>query len=269
MTATVVTYDGFEALKLEGAKKTLVVKCPNQVLENISMIKGSLDEHRKGKHASRPLTINMHLASRLSPFSYDSEMINLRGIVVILTLLLVSSSLEKVIQTFGRDGWILGLQVYEYFKRGGIRWMHLEPFLGGWIQMASIVISYALEKLRGKDGVSARVHLNLIYLNLTLLLILPVAFVWYFDTNPLFNVLYILNVCIVWLKLVSYHHVWNDVRFHLEKARAMSKKESLRVEDLPEEFGLTKSVAEQVLQYPENISFWRLIQFNILPTLCF
>ena len=55
----------------------------------------------------RPLTINMHLAARQSPFSKNADMINLRGIVVVLAMLLICSSTEKIIKVFSKDGWVV------------------------------------------------------------------------------------------------------------------------------------------------------------------
>jgi len=49
----------------------------------------------------------MHLAARQSPFSRNSDMINLRGIVVVLAMLLICSSTEKIIKVFSKDGWVV------------------------------------------------------------------------------------------------------------------------------------------------------------------
>lgn len=96
----------------------------------------------------------------------------------------------------------------------------------------------------------------MVYLNMFLLAALPVCFVTWFDTNPLFNVLYIMCTCCVWLKGISYHHVLFDVRLHSEKIRDMGKKETsiATYDDLPHDFGLTRQVAEDVILYPSNLS---------------
>lgn len=97
-------------------------------------------------------------------------------------------------------------------------------------------------------------------------------YVYYFDTHVLFNCAYILNVCIVWFKLISYHHVLNDVRFHLRKAREVANlkdDKKLTAENFPTSFGLTKVVVTEVLKYPENITLKQLLLFQILPTLTF
>lgn len=78
-----------------------------------------------------------------------------------------------------------------------------------------------------------------------------------------------LNVCIVWFKLISYHHVLNDVRFHIHKAQAEKPNKSLTAKDFPSSFGLTTAVINEVLKYPSNITFKQLLLFQVLPTLTF
>lgn len=74
-----------------------------------------------------------------------------------------------------------------------------------------------------------------------LLAVLPIFFVTWFDTHPLFNVLYIMCTCCVWLKGISYHHVMFDVRLHSEKVKKLSKKNPIvTYNDLPKDFGLTR-----------------------------
>jgi hypothetical protein len=105
--------------------------------------------------------------------------------------------------------------------------------------------------------------------NLALLLILPVLYVLYWNTHPLFNGLYIFNVCVVWLKLISYHQVYSDVRYHIKKAKKLTGKKNVSLEDLPEHFGLPKQVSQDVLKYPNNLTLKQMCVFIFLPTLCF
>lgn len=133
-------------------------------------------------------------------------------------------------------------------------------FTGFFIQFVIILISFWLEKLAARG-----VRINLyVALNLIILTILPVIYVIYFDTHVLFNCAYILNVCIVWFKLISYHHVLNDVRFHLRKAREVGKisqDKMLKTSDFPSSFGLTSVVVNEVLKYPQNITLKQLLLY--------
>jgi len=101
-------------LRLSSKKKqkhhfdSLVLKNPKDSIINLADIKSYLDEHnRHDAEMGWPLTINMHLAARKSPFSKNADMINLRGIVVVLSLLLICSSAEKIIKVFAKDGWVV------------------------------------------------------------------------------------------------------------------------------------------------------------------
>lgn len=162
----------------------------------------------------RPLTINMHLAAWESPFSWNADMINLRGLVVILVLLLISSSTEKIIWVFSKEGWIIWEQLMLFIQMKGGRPSDYVMFSGFLIQLTFIVISFFLEHAASKG---AKI-LPYVYLNMIMLTILPVIYVILMNTHVLFNCMYILNVCIVWFKLISYHHVLNDVWHQIAKA---------------------------------------------------
>ena len=84
--------------------KKYTCKNPKDSSVELALIKSHLDEYNtSGINMGRPLTINMHLAARQSPFSLNADMLNLRGIVVILVLLLISSSAEKIINVASKE----------------------------------------------------------------------------------------------------------------------------------------------------------------------
>jgi len=168
----------------------------------------------------RPLTLNMHLAAWQSPFSLHPSLLNLRGIVVLLALLLISSSAEKIIFVASKEKWIIW-KAAEYFLllKGGDLSDYI-MFCGFFIQFTAILISYILEKYAAAGWkVVPFMAINVVFLTVA-----PVVYIWTMKTHVLFNCIYILNVCIVWFKLISYHHVLNDVRYHIFQARKFSKK---------------------------------------------
>jgi hypothetical protein len=137
--AATESQDEFEVLRLVSLKpgknqryEELIVRCPKQSVHDMTAIKSYLDEYnRPNKEMGRPLSISTHVAARLSPFSHNSEMINLRGLIVILSLLLISSSAEKMIRVFSHEGWTLWINMIGYMKDPGTIWNDIVMFSGG------------------------------------------------------------------------------------------------------------------------------------------
>ena len=185
-------------------------------------------------------------------------MINLRGIVVILAILLIASSTEKMIHTFSTQGFYVIEMLTEYIEKGGGKLEDYSMFLGGFVQIGCILASYFIEVAMSR-GLPYEKGKWLIWGNIAILMTLPVAFVIWMNTHPLFNSMYIFNVCIVWFKLISWHHVWNDVRHHLKIANERVKH--LTEKNFPKDFGFTHQTILDVLEYPRNLSLWHLFFF--------
>lgn len=73
-------------------------------------------------------------------------------------------------------------------------------------------------------------------------------------------------VTVVFLKLYSYIHFWNDVRLFIKKRRGLIKSDpkSQQLQGY-----LYQEIEEVILNYPKNIIFSDLLKFLILPVLCY
>lgn len=86
----------------------------------------------------------------------------------------------------------------------------------------------------------------------------------------------------IWfLKFVSYHHIWHDVRYHvswihskLDKKDYKSKAKRLEKKDddlskAAKDLNLPEPILKSVMEYPTNVSLVKVIVFCLLPTLNF
>lgn len=90
------------------------------------------------------------------------------------------------------------------------------------------------------------------------------------------------------LKFLSYHHIWHDVRYHVILAYKISSSKitkgdvkgienipALRVDkkmiedDLLVKMNLPKPILKSIMDYPSNVSFRDLLLFLVIPTLDF
>ena len=105
----------------KGEITTFKLKSAADSLDDLILIKSNLDDYMKQIHErGRPLSINMYLSSRISPFSMEAKHINLNGLIVILTLLLICGSLEKILEVCYRDGWTIGIYVWRFVESGDV-----------------------------------------------------------------------------------------------------------------------------------------------------
>lgn len=125
-------------------------------------------------------------------------------------------------------------------------------------------------------------------MNIIHILISPCFFGWYYKVHPILRLLDLLFTCMWFLKFLSYHHIWHDVRYHVVLAYKMSSsklsksdvngKESvpeLKVhkdmteDDLLVKMNLPKPILKSILNYPSNVSFKDILLFLVIPTLDF
>jgi diacylglycerol O-acyltransferase 1 len=74
------------------------------------------------------------------------------------------------------------------------------------------------------------------------------------------------SITVLFLKLYSYIHFWNDVRIFISKKKKLIKTDS-KIKELQGD--LYKEIEEVIDNYPKNMIFSDLVKFLFTPVLCF
>ena len=151
-----------------------------------------------------------------------------------------------------------------------------------YMNIFAIVFCYLIERLAPILGSKKIMLINSLHiLNLALLLSLPFILHFYKFYNPALGCLALTVTVIVFLKLFSFLHFWDDVRKFIYKRRKVEeerkKNEKVAEEDelsvIKKQNSLNSSMYEEfdqiIKEYPNNVKFSALLEFLILPVLCF
>mmetsp|Transcript_5303 Transcript_5303/g.4486 ORF Transcript_5303/g.4486 Transcript_5303/m.4486 type:complete len:337 (-) Transcript_5303:35-1045(-) len=108
---------------------------------------------------------------------------------------------------------------------------------------------------------------------------------WYGNKHEfhlLVKALPLLFACMWFLKFLSYHHIWHDVRFHVELSKGgatNSQKDDVKnqkdlsskteIGQIAKRLNLPKPILKSVLEYPNNVDFKSVLVFLLVPTLSF
>ena len=127
--------------------------------------------------------------------------------------------------------------------------------------------------------------------------------------HPIWRALYFLTACTGFLKMLSYHHIWHDVRYHVilankileeketeeksDDAKSKNKKlsadvnnknsddvkeysngilfvdRSLSIDTLVTKLNIPKHTVKELVMYPANVTPKDLFMFILIPTLVF
>ena len=122
----------------------------------------------------------------------------------------------------------------------------------------------------------------LISINLVSLLVFPIAFSFYFESNAAIATYLLLYTATTFFKLLSFHHVFHDVRclvrrvIRMQRAQADPKKyphvKILSLEPSLTEgtiLGVNKSDFDEALTYPHCLRAEQFLRFMISPTCCY
>ena len=114
------------------------------------------------------------------------------------------------------------------------------------------------------------------------ILIYPAWYGFYYELHRMLRVLPLLYAWMWFLKFLSYHHVWHDVRYHQMLAKIdsakeskSSKKEDLKTDskkqaaEIAKKLNLPKAIMKSVVDYPNNVDFKSVWIFVLVPTLSF
>ena len=104
-----------------------------------------------------------------------------------------------------------------------------------------------------------------------------------FNIFPIIRMLYLLFAAMWFLKLLSYHHIWHDVRHHVVLANKLDSEESdvkrerttsynasdvtLPRDRLSNGLNIPQYLLDSVLKYPSNVTLYDVIIFLLIPTL--
>jgi hypothetical protein len=105
------------------------------------------------------------------------------------------------------------------------------------------------------------------------------------------RILYLLLACTWFLKFLSYHHIWHDVRYHVilantpedtkdksktngdAKIKDLDKRlkvdEKITEDELSKKLNLPKPIVRGILKYPTNVELKDILIFLLIPTLDF
>lgn len=96
-------------------------------------------------------------------------------------------------------------------------------------------------------------------------MIYPIYITWNVESNPLMATLLMTLTCVNILKLISFHHVYHDVRYLVRRVSLTPEPENSKYNF----FNLPTEIYNEALQYPKNLTFKRLLYFLVAPTCCY
>ena len=205
--------------------------------------------------ASKPI----HRQSRPSPLSADAEEQNFRGFMNLGGLLLVVVNFRMIVENLKKYGLRLRLPSAEDSFRD---W----PCLSGALLLSlNVVLAYAVERAAASGRASEGLVALIAGVNMTAVLALPTMVIWgafgELHTTPPAALCYVFLATVLFLKLVSYHHVLADCRAAQREGGAEME---LRVEQYEKVRG-----HERPHRYPVNVSLANAVYFWFAPTLSY
>ena len=84
--------------------------------------------------------------------------------------------------------------------------------------------------------------------------------------NLVSGVFILSSITVLFLKLYSYIHFWDDVRIFITNKKRLIKTDS-RIKEI--QSALYKEIEDVIDNYPNNLLFYDLVLFLFTPVLCF
>ncbi len=261
---------------------------------------------KEGLPKSFPGYKPMHIHAAPSPLSSEapSGMHNYRGFFNLGLIILALTHVELVVNNMSKYGLKIAMPVWntsatlltqgggDFFSRERLA-TGLEEYAVplGWTGFwaACILINLVKERLAARFLPSERLVLYLNFLVGTLVVALPVYWVWTsVGSSPSANMLYLFQSVIIWMKLVSYSHANKDLRVAHKKslgrqrggvASKDSSSADLTLDNNAKPAGYGSSVQQMLsevkdlqppfLLYPQNLTLRNIGYFSVAPTLCY
>jgi diacylglycerol O-acyltransferase-1 len=220
--------------------------------------------------ASRP----MHTKSALSPLSSETRPNeqNYRGFFHLGVIILVMTHLRIIYDNFMKYGWLLQYKVRD--SPVEVLLDNYQPVLlclTSW--MACILVSLAVEKLAARRTLGSEMVIFCINFVLSMsYAVLPCLWVWFYGTNAVLSMLYLLQSVIIWMKLLSYAHTNRDLRL-VRRQHGRSPGDGADNDNngkpVGNVFAEVSDLELPIVHYPRNITFTHLMYFCVVPTLCY
>ena len=105
----------------------------------------------------------------------------------------------------------------------------------------------------------------LIVVNCVCLTIYPLYVSYHVESHPLLASFLMMLTVTYLLKLISFHHVYHDVRYLVRRAEKVTEPENSKYNFL----NLPKEVYDVALEYPKNLTFSKFLHFVAAPTFCY
>lgn len=202
----------------------------------------------------------VHVSSSPSPLSTEAEGGNYRGFINLTILLLVVNMLRLAIENIKKYGILLSIPGKH------VPWKDYGSFLSCLLVIFTcIFIAWLSEQLcflrsknslrNKKSGILTLFAVELIFVNVILLLILPAWIIWTHAYHPVTGFITLLTSVTLTMKLVSYH----SINYELRRLFSSSKKEDHET---------LKALYPECV-YPENLTLGNIFYFWCAPTLCY
>ena len=229
-------------------------------------------EQKNEADMGRPMTFVPHLINvesvleenRVSNFKFQ-------GIINLVVIALIFSHIRLIYDSFKKTGLLLSSEGFKYIiTKESVLYL----LIGLGMMGLAIVLCYLIEKLAA--AIKKPLVISILHaVNLGILLLCPVIINYVGLYNPALGSFLFMLITIVFLKLISFLHFWDDVRKFIHKRNKLIgqiKKENSCI-DVSKDDKLKSSMYEEIeniiKNYPNNVSFKALIEFLMMPILCF
>ena len=117
----------------------------------------------------------------------------------------------------------------------------------------------------------------LIVSNLFALLAFAILFSYYVEMAPAIGIYFMLYSTVTFLKLVSFHHVYHDIRSLVKRVIQVKKDEAAGLNTISLEpnmnegtiLGVKKEDFDEAMTYPKCLTLQKFFRYMLAPTCCF
>jgi len=256
-------------IKLLNKDKHEVAQLKCHQLQPLKNLSDSIKDARQQlENLGLPLTIEPHDCHKESFLNTDD--IELRGMVNLLVLLLMSYHLRAIVDRFAEEQ-SLPLDLFSSVYKSGYLsdpWNYMTLLAG--INLAWFpTFGFVLEKAAGNGYLGDRLVIFVEILYLSAMLVYPIVLIQWVGSTALPATYLMLCAVCQFLKLTSFHHVCYDNRRLLTRINDHGKKPDEAVEDLATLFNINERTMSTALQYPKNLSIRHFLRFLLAPTCCY
>ena len=257
----------FNVLEIKGTNKTVYVRARNKIsLEYIIYNSQQKNERDLG----RPMTFNPHLINVSSVLEKNRVgNFNFKGIINLVVVALIFSHIRLIYDSLKKYGFLLKFE-------GGISQKDLLIiFVSAYMNIFSIIFCFLIERLAPILSSKNIYLINILHiLNLGVLLSLPFVLHFLGLSNPAIIIFALTLTVIVFLKLFSWLHFWDDVRKFMFKRKKLEeiKKKDLKengtdgttlVETKTDLNSLFYEEIDQIISnYPNNVKFFSKLSLD-------